>query len=199
MLNPDGAWLVMKMLGSCGSDSCDEIVTRLRITKVPTALRSFSDPQTKRWLKPVFDSLQAFAVKEDCHSLGTREVAQYFGGVHHIQGMIYKAARSNLGMIMGLDAGLVLDVLLPLDEAGHYRNGDWDLDLGEQVWVNPDDQGVPCAHRGLVVKLGLEPEDVASILTAQRQSVEFAEAIGRLGNRVTFPPEYLEALRLTCT
>lgn len=198
MLNPDGAWLVMKMLGSCGNDSCDAVVARLRITKVPTALTVFTDGKGN-WQKPVFRSLQTYAVSENLLNLGVREVAHYFAGTAHIEGMVYKAVRSNLGMLLGLEAGLVLDVLLPLEEDGHYRNGEWDLDLGEQVWVNPEAEGVPCAHRGLVVKLNLAPEDISDILREQRQSQDFAAAIVKLGGRINYPSEYLEALRLTCT
>lgn len=198
LLNPDGAWLVAKMLGSCGSDTCDEVVARLRLTRAQTALRAFAD-EKGNWLKPVFNSLQAYAMEHDFSALGVREIARYFGGTAHIDGMVYKAVQSNLGMLLGLSAGLVLDVLLPLSGDGHYRNGDWDLDLGQQVWANPDAEGVPCAHRGLVVNLPLLPDDVAAILAEQRQSKEFGGAIVKLEGRIFYPPEYLEALRLTCT
>jgi hypothetical protein len=173
-------------------------MSKLGLARVPTPLSDFIDKESGSWLKPVFGSLKAFAIKEGRHVLGVRDVARYFGGQHHIEGMIRKAYRSNIGILLGYDAGLVLDVLLPLTE-GEYRNGPWRLDVGDFVIANPEKPGTPCYHRGLVVNIELLPEDVLEILEEQRNSKEFAEAMNRLQSPIMLPEEYLEALRLSCT
>jgi hypothetical protein len=197
-LNPDAARLVREMLGSCGNQSCDEVMAKLGLARVPISLTGFMDRESGSWMKPVFGSLQGYARTEGLYSLGVREVARYFGGKHHIEAMIRKASRSNLGMILGLDAGLVLDVLLPLVD-GEYHNGRWQLDMGDFIVANPKEEGVPCYHRGLVVNLPLTPDDVIEILGEQQASEEFAAAIERLKGPIVLPPEYLEALRLNRT
>ena len=202
-LTPDGAKLVHAMLGSCAADSCDVAMSRLSLVRVSTALQVFTDPESGSWQKPVFGSLQAYALAEGYYELGVKEVARYFAGRHHIEAMIRKATHtepgiSNISVLMGLDAGLVLDVLLPLND-GHYQNGGHDLDLGEFVVVSPESSGVPCYHRGLVVKVPLSPAEVADILEEQGQVAEFMAALSRLKSPVQLPPNYLEALRLTCT
>jgi hypothetical protein len=198
MLNPDASKVTREMLSSCGNTSCDVAVAQLALARVQVPLRDFVDKETGSWQKPVFGSLQAYALAEGLDELGAREVARYFGGKHHIEGMIRKASQSNLGVLMGLDAGLVLDVLLPLTD-GHYRNGAWDLDMGEYVVANPKSEATPCYHRGLVVNIDLEPEDVLNILEEQRDSQEFADAMNRLSGPIVLPPEFLEALRLNRT
>lgn len=200
MLNPRGAGLLYWMLGSCGGDSCSPAMAKLKITKVSTALSSFTDSESGQWLKPVFGALQGYAIDEGISQLGAREVARYFGSQRHIDAMVPKVThqQSSLAVMMGWDAGLVLDVLLPLID-GHYQNGGVDLDLGDYVVVNPDDKGVPCYHRGLVVNLPLTPRDVMKILEEQHRSHIFMEALRRLKSPVKLPAEYLEALRLTCT
>jgi hypothetical protein len=203
LLLPAGAAIVKEALNSCGSNSCDEAVHKLGLARVPVPLSDFHDRKSGQWLKPVFGSLKAYAQTEGIHHLGASEVARYFGGKHHIEGMIRKAMNtgpgiSNISALMGLDAGLVLDVLLPLTD-GCYRNGDWVLDMGEYVIANPDVKGVPCYHRGLVVNIPLTADDVLAILKEQRESKEFGAAIERLKSPIQFPPEYLEAIRLNRT
>jgi hypothetical protein len=173
-------------------------MSKLGLARVSITLSDFVDKESGSWLKPVFGSLKAYAVKEGYHNLGVREVARYFGGQHHIEGMIRKAYRSNIGILLGFEAGLVLDVLLPLI-GGEYRNGPWRLDMGDYIVANPDKPGIPCYHRGLVVNIDLLPEDVLEILEEQRHSKEFAEAINRLKGPIKLPEEYLEALRLSRT
>lgn len=202
-LDPDAARFVREMLSSCGNKSCDEAMSKLGLARAPISLSSFIDRESGSWMKPVFGSLQGFANDEGLYSLGVREVVRYFSGKHHIEAMIRKATHaepgiSNISVLMGLDAGLVLDVLLPLND-GHYRNGGYDIDLGEFVTVNPDVPGVPCYHRGLVVNVPLAPAEVADILGEQSRVADFMAALSRLKSPIQLPPNYLEALRLTRT
>lgn len=202
-LNPDGAKLVREMLGSCGNKACDEVMHKLSLARIPISLTDFVDRESGQWLKPVFGSLKAYAKTEGIHYLGASEVARYFGGKHHIEGMIRKAAGThegvnNLAVLMGYNAGLVLDVLLPLTD-GYYRNGNWFLDMGDYVIANPETEGVPCYHRGLVVNIPLAPDNVLGMLEEQRESKEFGAAIKRLKSPIQLPSEFLEALRLNRT
>lgn len=198
MITPNAARFVLQMLHSCGNKQCETALARLALMRVSTPLTTFTDPETGHWLKPVFGSLQAFAKSEGLYELDLPELVRYFGGAHHIEGMIRKAPASSLTRFVSLDEALVLDVLLPLRD-GHYRNGSWDLDMGEYVVVNPDSPGQPYYHRGLVVNLEVPPTVTLAILEDQRDSGDFAAAMGRIKGPISLPAEYLEALRLNCT
>ncbi len=194
MLHPDGAEILYWELGSCGNDSCDPVLRRLAGLKEAVPLESFTTADG--WQKPVFGNLKAYAVDEKVSELNAAQVARYFGGSHHIEAMIRKAPRSNIGILLGLDAGLVLDVLLPLAE-GEYRNGDLALSVGNFVVVNPESQGIPCYHRGVVINIELGPEDLDYIYRSQRDSEPFVRAIKALNGKTDLPPEFIEALKMT--
>ncbi len=192
ILTPAAGEFVAKMLISCGAKGCDLSVSRLFGMNRPVNLTSF---QSKgNWLKPVFGNLNQFATEEGLTEIDIDEVVYYFGGRHHIDYMIRKATQSDLGYLMSLDAGLVLDVLLPLTN-GFYQNGKEVLILESFVEVNSKDSGVAFFHRGLVVRADVSEEVVRRIFQDQRQSKEFMLALGRLGGSVALPENLLSALR----
>lgn len=199
-IQPEAARLIAIALSSCGNDSCDIAIQRLSKVSTPVSLSRFATKDG--WLKPVFGNLQAYAIENGIRDLGVQDVTHYLGGKSHINDMVAKVygpagGMSSIAYELGKDAGLVLDVLLPLSEDGHYQNNGWDIDLGDYVLADPDDEGVLCYHRGLVVRLPLPPSLVVAILEEQRDHTEFRAAAERLGDRVELPRAHLEAIRLS--
>jgi hypothetical protein len=194
LIIPTGGWLVAKMLESCGSTACDASVAELLSMKSPIALNRFYFEEEGAWIKPVFGNLKAYATDEEIVELDVVAVAKYFGGKHHIRHMIPKARASGISYELGEAAGLVLDVLLPLD-GEVYKNDGFELVIKGGVRVGDLKGTVSCYHRGLVVTLPLPEADVSQILAEQRQSPEFMAALKRIKGPVSLRPEHQTALK----
>lgn len=191
---PTGGWLIAKMLESCGSTTCDASVTELLSMKSPVPLSHFYSEKEGAWTKPVFGNLKAYATDEGITELDVIAVAKYFGGKHHIRHMIPKARASGISYELGEAAGLVLDVLLPLEEEV-YKNDGFELVIKGGVSINDLKGRVSCYHRGLVVSLPLSEADVSQILAEQRQSPEFMAALKRIKSPISLRPEHQTALK----
>lgn len=194
LIMPTGGWLVAKMLESCGSTTCDASVEELLSMKSPLPLSQFYSEKEGVWLKPVFGNLKAYATDEGVTELDVIAVAKYFGGKHHIRHMIPKARASGISYELGEAAGLVLDVLLPL-EGETYKNEGLELIIKGGVRADDHRGRVSCYHRGLVVNLPLSESDVTQILAEQRQSPEFVAALKRIKGPVSLKIEHQKALK----
>lgn len=193
-ITPTGGWLIAKMLQSCGLMSCDSLVCKLDSLQKPVLLSSLYSKERGGWLKPVFGNLKAYAIDEGIDELDVVAVARYFGGKHHINHMIPKSRASNISYELGEAAGLVLDVLLPL-EGNRYINNGLDLVIEGGVEVGGLGGQARCYHRGLIVILPLSEEDVSRILADQLQSKDFVTAIKRLKSPVSLKPEHQIAIK----
>jgi hypothetical protein len=180
------------MLLSCGNERCDLATSRLFNLKEEEPLDSFQT--VHGWLKPAFGNLQLFAIEEGLKKIDLADMVYYFGGRHHIEYMIRKAERSDLGILMGREAGLVLDVLLPIVD-GKYINDDLVLEFSEYVTSNPKTNGIALFHRGLLVKAKVHESVIESILEDQRKSAEFMAAAHRLKSPITLPANFISAMK----
>lgn len=192
IITAKAAHFVAEMLASCGNDRCD---LASRLLKEVNKTRPLTDFRSNggSWLKPVFGNLQSFAIEEGLAEIGLSEVVYYFGGKHHIAHMIRKATQSNLSFLMGADAGLVLDVLLPL-EGNYYQNSGYELEFTNFVELSSGDTGTRFIHRGLIVSAEVSSDTVKRIKAEQEQSKEFFKALSRTKTPVRFPKNFLKAL-----
>lgn len=192
LLYPDGAAVLKKMLSSCGNLSCDYAVKQLENMEAPTELSSFQ--KDGQWIKPAFGNLQEYAKIEKIERLNELEVARYFGGKHHIKLMIRKAFQSHLGIEMGLEAGLVLDVLLPIVD-GKYTNDKYKLKFKNFVDISSDKNLPKFYHRGLIINLDLKKQDINEMLKEQIENKEFVKALSKMKSSVVLPENFIESLK----
>lgn len=193
-LTKEAARFIAEMLFSCGNARCEPSLKKLLGTSGSISLAEFGLKGGNGWQKPVFSSLQSFALEEGISEIGLNEIVLYFGGRHHIVRMIRKASHSNLGYLMGPEAGLVLDVLLPLD-GNLYKNGEHSIEFANFAEVSPKKGERRFIHRGLVVSAGVTDLVVESVLSEQLDSPEFSKALLALGRVVMFPENFILALK----
>lgn len=190
-ISEEAARFLAEILTSCGNNRCEPVLNSLFKQREAVFLDSFW--RDGAWEKPVFGNLQHFAIDEKIKELGINEVICYFGGKHHIAHMIRKAARSNLSYLMGTEAGLVLDVLLPL-KGSLYSNAGYRLEFSNLVDNSSTEKGTRFVHRGLVVRAKVSKRTIERILAEQVSSPEFTKALNGLGKKIEFPENFIKAL-----
>lgn len=197
MITPQGAKVLRGMIVSCGSAGCFEAIRLLEGIRVRVPLTAVGLDQSGNWRMAAFSRLKDYAVAEGIRVLDAWEVIHYFGGRHHIDIMERIADHAGIGQYLGPHAGLVSHVALPLAD-GLYQNNEHTLSFGGQLLeYNPDEEGIPFYHLGVVVRVPLTNDQLSRIKAEQLESEAFTRALTKIADPIVPPPEYWEAL--TCT
>lgn len=194
LIHSSGARVLSQMLSSCGNLSCDIAIEKLSKMEAPEPLSNFQSEG--QWLKPAFGNLQEFAFSENIENLKAAEVAKYFGGKYHINHMIRRASQTHIGIDVSIEAGLVLDILLPLTGYKYkYVNGGIELQFDNYVEFIKNSNGKKFYHRGLIMCFDLTDEVVNQILKEQRENKDFMEALKKLEKPARIPDNFIESLK----
>ena len=188
-----GIQLLRSMIVSCGNFDCFEAIAVLESVEGTVDFDTIAKIPNYSYRLKAFERLEKYAEENKVSTLGVYDVAAYFGGDFHINIMDEFSAHAGLARYFGESAGLVTHVLLPLT-GNKYINHEFEIEFLGTYCINPDQNGVPCFHLGLVVNVPLTAEQVQTILETQYQNKVFRGYLKEMPRKLNIPPEYYTAL-----
>lgn len=185
--------LLRAMVVSCGNIDCFEAIKVLESVGQTIDFDVIAKVPDYTYRLKAFERLEKYARDNSLEVLEAYDVAAYFGGDFHISIMDEFTAHAGLSRYFGESVGLVTHVLLPLTGTT-YTNHEFNVSFKGAYCLNPEEDGVPCFHLGLIVNVPLTKNQVHKILEAQYVNSIFRTYLEQLPPTIEIPKEYFIAL-----